>query len=351
VPPQLDQELLVILRTHLGVPGAEFAAAPRSLGGSFSEVFRFEMAGQCEPWRGPLVLRLCPEHAGPDLLRIERSIQNGLAGAGFPAPRVLLLDDALRLSGRRFMIVEHLPGRPFLRGVRPDQFAIDFPRLLVSWGRSVARVQAQLHDLDAHVVVDGLDDEGLGRSQLSTRRHVTETTERLDEFGGPGFTDAVDWLHENEPSMPAHASIVHGDLWPGNVLFHHRTLTGVIDWDRAGIGDPMLDVGFAKAGLALMPAPFPPPPPVAQGVHLAGRLIARDLHHAYERLRPLDASRASYYEALRCAVELAPVMEYRHRSAHDLTCGPRPPWDRGVEALSRHFTEVTGVPLSLDPAH
>ncbi len=312
----LDHQLLAIVAAQLGEPGVEFAMAPRSLGGSFSQVFRFELADVGEPWRGPLVLRLGPAHAGPEQQQLECRVQDGLAAAGFPAPRVLLADNTLRISDRPFLIVEHLPGRSFLRGVRPSQFALDLPHLLTSWGHAAARVLARLHDLEPDVVIDGLDHAGRGRSEVSTRRHVTRTIDALDEFGGPALADAVDWLRENEPAVPERASVVHGDLWPGNVLFRRRTLTGVVDWDRTGIGDPELDVGFAKAGLSLMPAPFPPPPPIAQGVHVAGRSIARDLDRAYRKRRPLDASRVSYYEALRCALELAPVLAFRHRRAH-----------------------------------
>ncbi len=159
---RLAQELLAALGSHLGVSDPNFAVPPRSLGGSFTEVFRFELADQHEPWQGSLVLRLLALSAPPELLHLQRLVQDGLASAGFPAPRVLLLDDTLRICGRRFMIMEHLPGRPFLRGVRPGRFAVDFPRLLLWWGRTVAAVQAQLHEVDPDVVIDTLDTRGTG---------------------------------------------------------------------------------------------------------------------------------------------------------------------------------------------
>jgi aminoglycoside phosphotransferase (APT) family kinase protein len=44
---------------------------------------------------------------------------------------------------------------------------------------------------------------------------------------------------------------IHGDLLPGNLLFQHGRLTGVIDWGGVGVGDPACDCLVAWA---LLPA-------------------------------------------------------------------------------------------------
>jgi aminoglycoside phosphotransferase (APT) family kinase protein len=36
-------------------------------------------------------------------------------------------------------------------------------------------------------------------------------------------------------------SVVHGDLWYGNLLMRDHRLTGVLDWEFAAIGDPLVD--------------------------------------------------------------------------------------------------------------
>lgn len=43
--------------------------------------------------------------------------------------------------------------------------------------------------------------------------------------------------------------IVHGDVWPGNLLWRGDQLAAVIDWEDAGISDPLLDVGNARLEL------------------------------------------------------------------------------------------------------
>ncbi|MBH5319680.1 phosphotransferase [Paenibacillus sp. GSMTC-2017] len=41
-------------------------------------------------------------------------------------------------------------------------------------------------------------------------------------------------------------SILHGDFWPGNILWRNGQLVAVIDWEDAAWGDPLSDVGNAR---------------------------------------------------------------------------------------------------------
>ena len=280
--------------------------------------------------------------------RLESAIQNGAAEAGFPAPRVLLAHCEPDVLGHMFAVMEWLPGRAFLRGIRWDQFIRDFPRVVVAWPAVLARLQKRLHELDPSSVLKATGAQGLTPSSVSTRRHLDFVERQLEEFGGDGAREALTWVRANEPGQPASPSVVHGDLWPANVLMRRGELTGVVDWNVAAVGDPALDVGFAKAGLALIPAPFPPPPPIRQALTAAGDLVARRFHDAYSDLRPVEAERVQYYEALRCLFELAPVVRYRAEAA--LGAAPahlRPPWDNGARALTKHFSAVSGVPFRM----
>ncbi len=184
-------------------------------------------------------------------------------------------------------------------------------------------------------------------SHLTVRRHIEFVTASLEAFGDHRTRDALAWLSGNEPSPVDNPSIVHGDLWPANVLLQRRRLSGVVDWTMAGIGDPALDLGFACAGLAMMPAPLPPPPPIRQGIHAAGTNLARRIREEYLRTTDTTAERIDFYEALRCLMELSAVLSYRHRSKDNAVAKQRPPWDKGVTALVGHFEKTTGVPIAI----
>jgi aminoglycoside phosphotransferase (APT) family kinase protein len=40
--------------------------------------------------------------------------------------------------------------------------------------------------------------------------------------------------------------LVHGDLWQGNILWVEDRLSGILDWDRAGIGPAGIDLGYLR---------------------------------------------------------------------------------------------------------
>jgi aminoglycoside phosphotransferase (APT) family kinase protein len=48
------------------------------------------------------------------------------------------------------------------------------------------------------------------------------------------------FAHGNPPTL------LHGDYWPGNVLWKHGQLAGVIDWEDAALGDPLIDLALSR---------------------------------------------------------------------------------------------------------
>jgi aminoglycoside phosphotransferase (APT) family kinase protein len=40
--------------------------------------------------------------------------------------------------------------------------------------------------------------------------------------------------------------LLHGDFWPGNLVWRDRRLAAVLDWEDAAIGDPLADLGSAR---------------------------------------------------------------------------------------------------------
>ncbi len=52
-------------------------------------------------------------------------------------------------------------------------------------------------------------------------------------------------------SAPRHNRrvLVHGDFWPGNVIWRDGQLAAVIDWEDASLGDPLADLATARVEL------------------------------------------------------------------------------------------------------
>jgi aminoglycoside phosphotransferase (APT) family kinase protein len=301
-------------------------------GGKFSSVYAFELHPRPESWTGSFVLRLVgpAEHA-----RLEAGLHVAAIAEGLSAPRLLFWEPDAPGLGGGYLVMEQIPGRTCLRGVEPWRFALDLPRILFAWPRQLLEVISALGRVDPAEAVSSLEHQGVADELARPGRHLRAVATAL--AGEPALAGAIDWLHTHQPPPPKRLALVHGDLWPGNVFVRGDEIQ-LIDWTRGGVDDPALDVGFAKVGFDLMPEPFPPPPPIRQLAHQAGSSVARRVSAHCDRLVG-GSDRVRYYEAVRCAVELADVVVER-------STGHRPGWEHGVPALVRRLEEITGRPIA-----
>ena len=44
-------------------------------------------------------------------------------------------------------------------------------------------------------------------------------------------------------------TFLHGDFWPGNVLWKEKEIVGLLDWEYAAMGDPVSDIAVASLEL------------------------------------------------------------------------------------------------------
>lgn len=340
----LAGRLIEHLQTGLGQPGLSYQLSPRPLArGMFAEVWSLALEGAPDQWSGPLVLRLYRGRTDPASAAVEASVQAGLAGQGFPAPRVLLNEDRPEVLGHPFMIMQRVPGRPAVKGTRPHRFLQALPRLLASWPADLAAVAARLHGCATEPILAEAEKRGLASGQLGWDRHLRLLGDRLPRPSSASWEEGLAWLRRHLPPSPPAPVVVHGDLWAANVLYQKgRRLSGLVDWERTTLGEPELDIGFAKVGWALMPAPSVVPPPVHQALRLMGQSVAERIEREYQSFAPLDRDRVRYYEALRCALELAVVLDQRQSPP-----GDRAPagWKHGTRALARRFRNLTGINL------
>jgi aminoglycoside phosphotransferase (APT) family kinase protein len=51
------------------------------------------------------------------------------------------------------------------------------------------------------------------------------------------------------PDQLNRSVLLHGDFWPGNILWRDGGLVAVIDWEDASIGDPLLDLSVSRLEL------------------------------------------------------------------------------------------------------
>lgn len=105
----------------------------------------------------------------------------------------------------------------------------------------------------------------------------------------PALDDLRDGL--DTLTLPtAEPVLLHGDFWPGNVIWQDERLAAIIDWEDAAIGDPLCDLAGARVELLY-----------AHDQSAADRLLAE-----YEAIRGAqDRGSLAIWEAFVCAAGLA----------------------------------------------
>jgi aminoglycoside phosphotransferase len=72
------------------------------------------------------------------------------------------------------------------------------------------------------------------------------------EHGCNELLTEAEAIVQQMPVPDGEPTLVHGDLWQGNVLWSKSRLTGIVDWDCAGYGESGIDLGSARCDAALI---------------------------------------------------------------------------------------------------
>ncbi len=242
---QLDWPQLNDWIASQSLPGSgPVTAVTRLKGGVQNSVFRLERGAES------IVLRRPGKHVRPGanetMLREARILQ-ALAGTGVPHPDLYAVCDDEAIIGACFYLMQPLEGfAP--SGPLPDQYASD-PSWRRAMGEELVRAAAALAAVDTTAV--GLAD--LGKPDNWHERQVSRWLSQFDGYREtPNYDSSLPhidtvsrWLSDNIPS-DRRIGLIHGDLQFANVMFSYRAprISGVVDWELASQGDPLLDLGW-----------------------------------------------------------------------------------------------------------
>ncbi len=289
-----------------------------------------------------MVLRLFPNHAPEQLDAWEAAVQTFVHDCGVPAPAVALREPGSTIEGRRWFVMELLPGSPAMEGTNARQLVGGLRRMYRDMPRQTAEVHLALHRLDPTPLVDSFGELATIERMWA---HITKPTD--DDRSHP-LAPGHEWLMRNVPQQRSPLVLCHGDSWGGNLLVDHGEVTGLIDWTLATVAEPALEIAFLTMALSL--APVAMPRPIQRVAQRVGRRLAVAYRSIYESGSDADLRSVPYYEALRCLLELDGVVSYRTTKARGLTYdGPRPTWDGITDQMVAYFEQRTGVRLVLPP--
>lgn len=153
------------------------------------------------------------------------------AGGVVPAPEVLAVSDVPNPVGRPFGVHSLVPGEAQRRPGYPRPYRL---ALATSLGR--LHGEADPHALDDVADVGAAYEAELARQVDAYRRC----------WRHPGIDIGMRWLARHRPAGGNRPVLCHGDFRPANVLWTAPgVIGGIIDWERAWVGDPLCDVAFS----------------------------------------------------------------------------------------------------------
>lgn len=165
----------------------------------------------------------------------------------FPyVPEMVAYCDDPAVVGAEFYVMRRIAGivprARFPAGVRLD------PAAARALSERFVDTLAALHRIDP--AQSGL--AGLGKGQGYPRRQIEGWIARYDEartWNAPRFRRVAGWLRARVPEDVA-TCVVHGDFRLDNLVLDPADPTrivGVLDWEMATLGDPLMDLGNSLA--------------------------------------------------------------------------------------------------------
>jgi aminoglycoside phosphotransferase (APT) family kinase protein len=191
-----------------------------------------------------LVLRKPPfgtKAASAHDMKREFLIQSRLQPVYPLVPTMIAMCDDQAVMGSDFYVMERVVGDIFRRdvpeGVTPADVSV--------MAESLINGLVQLHAVDASILSELNKGPGYVQRQVEgwSKRYRNALTDDV-----PNGEKVMAWLEANRPADVA-SCVIHGDWRIDNVVFDLEAarIVGVLDWELATVGDPLMDLGSALA--------------------------------------------------------------------------------------------------------
>ena len=171
----------------------------------------------------------------------EFLIQSRLKPVYNLVPHVIALCEDHSILGSDFYVMDRIEGEIFRRDV-PQTLSREDISIMAT---SLVSGLAQLHSVDASVLAELNKGPGYVTRQVEgwSKRYRNALTDDV-----PDGEDVMNWLLSNKPD-DVDLCIIHGDWRVDNMVFDlsQKKLVGVLDWELATVGDPLMDLGSALA--------------------------------------------------------------------------------------------------------
>ncbi|MBF8674941.1 phosphotransferase family protein [Pseudomonas fulva] len=216
--------------------------------------------------------------------------------SGFPyCPKAYAYCTDTRLIGSEFYVMERVKGI-ILRSDIPAALNLDAARTTALCKSFIDRL-VDLHRVDYNAC--GLSD--LGKPDGYVLRQIEGWASRYEKAmtpDAPRWEQVKTWLREKMPVDHVTPAIVHNDYRFDNVILdadNPMRIIGVLDWEMATLGDPLMDLGNSLAYWIQADDPAPVQLMRRQPSNAAGMLTRRQFVDYYAERAGIDLDNFDFY--------------------------------------------------------
>jgi len=167
----------------------------------------------------------------PRIAANEYTLLQRLHAAGLAVPRPYFLDESGDLFPTPILVMEYIEGQTTSNDLHNHE--------LNDYLGQMADHLARIHTI-AGTDLPFLPQQGSTYTRMFRERPAKQD-DSLEEGRIRDALEAVGPLKDHNPPV-----LLHGDFWPGNLLWKNSQLAAIIDWEDAAVGNPLADLGNAR---------------------------------------------------------------------------------------------------------
>ena len=216
-------------------PEGALVGAARLAGGVSAQIYTIEYIDSSGARQRVVVRQHGPRDLArnPDIARDEFRLLAALYERGIAVPAPILFDDSMEILSTPYLVVKFIDGE-----TTPTEVPLD---ALID---QIAGQLAAIHRVD-------WQESGLAtlpdQNDTYLKRVLNRPSELANDMGEDVAREAME--HRGMLAQLNPPVLLHGDFWPGNLLWREGNIVGIIDWEDAAIGDPLADLANCRMEL------------------------------------------------------------------------------------------------------
>lgn len=230
----------------------------------------------------------------PQIAADEFKLLHLLQSVGLATPMPYHLDQTCEIFSTPYIVIEYIEGEPEFAPSNVSDFLLQLATHL-----------SRIH----HVDCSKLDLSFLPKLEKRYTQTLRERPAKVDESLDEGHIRDV--LGDVWPLPQRNTSVLlHGDFWPGNILWRDGQVVAIIDWEDAALGDPLADL--ANSRLELLWA--------------FGFQAMQSFTQQYQSITPFDFTHLPYWDLCAALRPVAQIAQWGLDATTERTMRERHRW-------------------------